>query len=469
MICYLRVQRMLDLYCRDTVDAVDNTKSKKTTSARPKPAYPSQLQQHSTISQCTGLAVVLAAFLLFSTSGHAQQTNDGTVAQDVGAGSQSGDNPLPQVDVTTENPDAADPDAAPQKETVAQDTFDPAPKKKKRKATQTSAPSTANQATVFAEDEDFDEDVEPAELTKRSGEAVRGSLGTGTTDVDGYVAGASSTFTKTNNRIQDVPHSVSIVTKEQIEDQGHQSLGQALEYVPGVTVQQGEGHRDQITIRGQETNADFFTDGVRDDIQYYRDLYNIEAVEVLKGPAALVFGRGGSGGIVNRVTKKAEWRDIREATINFGMFDRKRTTIDVGGAATNDFAFRLNAMYEDSESFRDFFELERYGINPTIAVKLAHQRPCSEPVTNIDLMIAPLIAAYPHWQQPMLQSKDSKTLTLAILMPASPLLKVMWRRQRWNTSSTLDYNSASTFRTTTTINSTRISCLGHKLMQQETL
>lgn len=305
------------------------------------------------------LVLAIGTTGLASPAAVAQQADDPTgAAQDT----------LPPVDVKTDKPDA-DQDSQPQ-DTADQTQTDPlAPEKKKKQTTaQSTAPSNASQATVFAADDDFDS--EPPVGPAAGGEVVRGSLGTGTTDVDGYVAGATSTFTKTNTRLQDIPHTVNIVTKEQIEDQGHQGLGQTLQYVPGVTVQQGEGHRDQITIRGQETTADFFTDGVRDDIQYFRDLYNIEAVEVLKGPAALVFGRGGGGGIVNRVTKKAEWRDIREATINFGMYQRKRTTIDVGGAANDKVAFRLNAMYEDSESFRDFFELERYGINPTLAVRL---------------------------------------------------------------------------------------------------
>ena len=324
-------------------------------------------------------ALVLALPLALNTPVWGQSTtgtDDAAPAQtsEPVAGSEtstdaSDEDSIPTVTIEAAEPDTGDSDS---KKSAAQEpAFTPEPKKKKKKAAQTSAPSAASQGAVFAEDDDFEDDIEPAELAKRSGEAVRGSLGTGTTDVDGYVAGASSTFTKTNTKIQNVPQTISIVTKDQFQDQGHENLGQALQYVPGVTVQQGEGHRDQITIRGQETNADFFTDGVRDDIQYFRDLYNIEAVEVLKGPAALIFGRGGGGGIVNRVTKKAEWRDIQDASINFGMYDRKRVTLDVGQGVTNDFAVRLNAMYEDSENFRDFFELDRYGINPTIAVKLS--------------------------------------------------------------------------------------------------
>ncbi|HBJ88832.1 MAG TPA: TonB-dependent siderophore receptor, partial [Gammaproteobacteria bacterium] len=73
---------------------------------------------------------------------------------------------------------------------------------------------------------------------------------------------------------------------------------------PGVNNSQGEGHRDSIVFRGVRSTADFFIDGARDDVQYYRPLYNLEQVEILRGPNALLFGRGGTGGILNRVTKK---------------------------------------------------------------------------------------------------------------------------------------------------------------------
>ncbi len=376
MIYHHWVQRMLGLNCRAAAAGADNAPFSQ---ARPNgSAFRSQLtfrRDHSIgAGAVSGLAVAL---LLFSGSVAYAQQNDGatpSTPENVGAGgtaSQPSGDTLPTVEVKTADPDAAEPDAAPKKAQSQQAEYTPTPqkKRKKKKAAQQSTSSSASTAAVEADDFDDQDDV--ATGPARGGEAIRGNLGTGTTDVDGYIAGATSSFTKTNTKIQNIPQTISVVTKDQFQDQGHESLGEALQYVPGVTVQQGEGHRDQISIRGQETNADFFTDGVRDDIEYFRDLYNIETVEVLKGPAALVFGRGGGGGVVNRVTKKAEWRDIKEASINFGMYDRKRTTIDVGGAVTETFAFRLNAMYEDSENFRDFFELERYGFNPTVALKLS--------------------------------------------------------------------------------------------------
>jgi len=122
--------------------------------------------------------------------------------------------------------------------------------------------------------------------------------------VDGYRATRSSTFTKTDTPLREVPASITVVPADVMKDQGMQSMSDVFRYVPGATWHQGEGNRDQVVIRGNSTTADFYVDGVRDDAQVFRDLYNLERVEVLKGPAGMIFGRGGAGGLVNRVTKR---------------------------------------------------------------------------------------------------------------------------------------------------------------------
>jgi len=203
--------------------------------------------------------------------------------------------------------------------------------------------------------------------TEPAGDADGGLSSNG--GVDGYIATRSSTATKTDTPILDIPQSITVVTKEQAKDQGSRDLNKALTYVPGIVMGQGEGHRDAPTIRGVSTTADFFVDGVRDDVQYFRDLYNVDRVEVLKGPNAMIFGRGGGGGVINRVTKKADGERIYEATTTYGSFDTKRVEIDAGQAVTNDFAVRINGMYEDSGSYRDFVDLERYGINPKVTFR----------------------------------------------------------------------------------------------------
>jgi catecholate siderophore receptor len=112
---------------------------------------------------------------------------------------------------------------------------------------------------------------------------------------------------------------------------------------------------------------------VRDDIETFRDLYNAQTIEVLKGPLAMIFGRGGGGGVINRVTKRADGIPIYEGTMQFGSWDRARFTADAGQAISPNAAFRMNAMYEDSNTFRDFSWMERYGLNPTLGFKLGER------------------------------------------------------------------------------------------------
>ncbi|MFT6673060.1 MAG: catecholate siderophore receptor, partial [Afipia broomeae] len=127
----------------------------------------------------------------------------------------------------------------------------------------------------------------------------------------GYLATRTSTATKSDTPLINVPQSVTVLTKDFIKDQNFQSIGDAIRYVPGVIPHQGEGNRDQVVIRGQNSSADFFINGIRDDVQYFRDLYNIQSIEVLKGPNAMIFGRGGGGGVINRVQKEADGTSIR--------------------------------------------------------------------------------------------------------------------------------------------------------------
>ncbi len=184
----------------------------------------------------------------------------------------------------------------------------------------------------------------------------------------GYTVPKISTATKTNTPLIDIPQSISVVTREAIKDQNILSMSDAVRYVPGMGISQGEGNRDALVFRGNRSTGDFFVDGIRDDVQYYRDIYNIERVEVLKGPNGMIFGRGGSGGVVNRAVKEASWSPIQEITAQAGSFNTKRVTLDVGQGINEVAAVRLNAMYEDSGSFRDGVNLKRYGVNPTVTI-----------------------------------------------------------------------------------------------------
>ena len=142
-----------------------------------------------------------------------------------------------------------------------------------------------------------------------------------------------------------------------------------LRYVPGIVTAQGEGNRDTAVFRGNGSTGDFYVDGMRDDVQYFRDFYNIERVEALKGANAMIFGRGGAGGVINRVSKQPGWTPVREASLTLGSWDSRRATVDLGQTMSQHVALRVNAMVEKSDTYRDGVRVERAGINPTLALR----------------------------------------------------------------------------------------------------
>jgi catecholate siderophore receptor len=191
---------------------------------------------------------------------------------------------------------------------------------------------------------------------------------------DEYGARSTSTATRTDTPIRDIPQALTVISESQIEDQALRSIADVLTYVPGATPGTGEGNRDQITLRGNNTTADFFVDGIRDDVQYFRDLYNADRIEILRGPNAMIFGRGGGGGVVNRVTKRASSRPYREVSASADSEGGVRFTGDVDQPLAPDVGLRVNGVYEDGESFRRGVGLERYGITPTLGATLGATR-----------------------------------------------------------------------------------------------
>ena len=187
------------------------------------------------------------------------------------------------------------------------------------------------------------------------------------------------TALKTPVPIIDVPQTLSIVTDDEIRIQGFRELGDIVRYTPGVNTSQGEGHRDSIVFRGVRSTADFYLDGVRDDVQYYRSLYNLEQVEILRGPNALLFGRGGTGGIINRVTKKAildeQFGSFDMGADSFGAFD---FAVDYNVSTGEKSALRINYHSDTLENHRDYYDGDRYGFNPTFRLELS-------PATTLDL------------------------------------------------------------------------------------
>jgi len=197
----------------------------------------------------------------------------------------------------------------------------------------------------------------------------------------GYSATSSRTLTRTETPLRDTPQSATVLTSTLIADQAMQGMADVVRYVPGMTMGLGEGHRDQPTIRGNSSTADFFVNGVRDDAQYLRDLYNVERVEAIRGSNAMVFGRGGGGGVINRVSKQAGFAPLARLTLEGGSFDHARETADVNLPLGGRVAVRVNGMLERSSSFRDYYHLRREGVNPTATilagatiVKLGYER-----------------------------------------------------------------------------------------------
>jgi catecholate siderophore receptor len=183
----------------------------------------------------------------------------------------------------------------------------------------------------------------------------------------GYDAKDTQSATRTDTPLLDTPQSVSVVTPDQMRDRAVQSVAEAVRYVPGVSFAQGEGNRETPIIRGISSTGDFFIDGIRDDVQYYRDLYNIESVEVFKGPNAMIFGRGATGGLINRVSKQANWQKRYGASLTLGSENNRRITADVNQPVNDELAIRVMGMYENSDSYRDGVSLERSGVSPTLS------------------------------------------------------------------------------------------------------
>jgi catecholate siderophore receptor len=179
---------------------------------------------------------------------------------------------------------------------------------------------------------------------------------------------------KTPTLLVNVPQAISITTAEQIQDQAMTSIAEVMQFTPGVSIGQGEDHRDQITLRGQNTTADFFVDGLRDDVQYFRPLYNLERVEVLRGSNALLFGRGGGGGVINRITKTAQTDEsFTVVSGRVDSFGATLATVDTNVRISENQALRLNAMTQGIDNHRDFKDGDRWAINPTYTLKLSDQ------------------------------------------------------------------------------------------------
>lgn len=188
-------------------------------------------------------------------------------------------------------------------------------------------------------------------------------------DGSGYVTRSSGGATKTDMELKDVPQTVNVISAAVIKDLHATSLQDVLKTVPGVGLSTGDGQRDQVFIRGFTAIGDQFVDGFRDDALYFRDLSNIERLEVVKGPAAVLYGRGSSGGLVNRVTKKPG-ADINDIALSLSDHSGRRGEIDFGRAGDTA-SWRLTGAREKADSYRSQQFLDRTALAPSVALRFS--------------------------------------------------------------------------------------------------
>ncbi len=185
-----------------------------------------------------------------------------------------------------------------------------------------------------------------------------------------YNPSVARSATKIEAPLRDIPQTVNVVPQSVLRDQGARSMQDVMKAIPGVGLSHGDGQRDQVTIRSFSAISDQFIDGLRDDALYFRDLSNIEQVEVVKGPASVLYGRGSSGGLINRITKKPGI-DRNEVTLQVGSWNQRRGEFDLAHTFNDkSLAIRVTGAVERAGGYRDQQFLEREALAPSVAIKL---------------------------------------------------------------------------------------------------
>jgi catecholate siderophore receptor len=174
-----------------------------------------------------------------------------------------------------------------------------------------------------------------------------------------------------SEKVQNTPQSINVLPRQLLQEQQITTLQEALKNVPGVTLNSGEGgsHGDSVNLRGFPASDDFFLDGLRDTGFYTRDPFDDETIEILKGPASTLFGRGSTGGVINQVSKTPSLNSFAAGTITVGGDDEARGTADLDYALSGDAALRLNLMHQRSNVVdRDFVLNKRWAVAPSLAL-----------------------------------------------------------------------------------------------------
>ncbi|HLX79747.1 MAG TPA: TonB-dependent siderophore receptor [Burkholderiales bacterium] len=189
-----------------------------------------------------------------------------------------------------------------------------------------------------------------------------------TAPTDDFAPGLSNVGGKVPTPVRDIPQTVNIINRAVMESQGATSLSDALRGVPGITMGAAEGGTigNNINLRGFSARTDIYLDGMRDRGQYYRDVYSLDQIEVLKGPSSMLFGRGSTGGVVNQVSKVPSLTPLNQATISVGTQPSMRTTADLNQPLSDTSAFHISAMAQDVNSTRDVMDYKDYGIAPSL-------------------------------------------------------------------------------------------------------
>ncbi|HEY4029430.1 MAG TPA: TonB-dependent siderophore receptor [Caulobacteraceae bacterium] len=203
-----------------------------------------------------------------------------------------------------------------------------------------------------------------------AGQALAAEADTATA-LDSVKVTAAPSLTKLSTQLQNTGQNIDVIPQQVLTEQAIATVQDALKNVPGITLNAGEGgtHGDNINLRGFAASDDFFLDGLRDTGFYTRDSFNLEALEVYKGPASTLFGRGSTGGVVNQVSKTPKLDGFARGTIVGGANDEVRGTADVDYALRDDAAVRLTGMAQDAGvAGRDYVKNRRWGVAPSAAI-----------------------------------------------------------------------------------------------------
>lgn len=192
---------------------------------------------------------------------------------------------------------------------------------------------------------------------------------------DDYRPAVSHVGAKTAQALRDIPQTVNVVDKQLMQAQGATSLADALRNVPGITIGGAEGGQigNNINLRGFTARTDIYLDGFRDRGQYYRDVFDLEQIEVLQGPSSMLFGRGSTGGVINQETKQAKLSNFAEVSGTVGSDGRLRTTLDDNTKLSDDSALRVNVFAQDLQTTRDVMQNKDFGVAPTLRLGIGSQ------------------------------------------------------------------------------------------------